>query len=287
MFVLHCSLPCPSSIKQFNMKHNQTVVSMAHPQTKATVMRQPPSFHLESRPSIIHARSRITVAPVAFIGSQPFTQHHNLPHHTHSNKEPDQRDQESSPQAHDPVDLQDDVQVFDTDTTMLVYRTSVELDATNTCTRRRRAAQWKHWQDEIIPRAIQPYMRLMETTASLRLPPTEPGCYDCACLDGHEITIKVVQFSTVEELTLWRCDVHHVALQLLQRGLFPCAPIVPTLAVDIKLLEFMKTLFLRVSPNVTAMSSTLEDCLYALGYKLETVVSHLRIHSWLRLTSSL
>lgn len=64
-----------------------------------------------------------------------------------------------------------------------------------------------------------------------------------------------------------------VGLQLLQWGLFPCAPVAPSLAVDMKLLEFSQSFFLRVSPNMTAMSTTLEDCLGTLGYKLETVVS--------------
>ena len=38
------------------------------------------------------------------------------------------------------------------------------------------------------------------------------------------------------------------------------------------MLEFVRKLFLHVSPNVTALSKTIEDCLLSLGYKLDTAV---------------
>lgn len=62
------------------------------------------------------------------------------------------------------------------------------------------------------------------------------------------------------------------ALQLLRRGLFPCAPLFPTLAVDLSLLVFVKKLFLRLPPNVTGWCESLEDFWDGRGYRLGTKV---------------
>ena len=80
------------------------------------------------------------------------------------------------------------------------------------------------------------------------------------------------QYLVIEEIQLAKCKCHLIAVQLLKRGLFPCAPIAPTLAVDIRILDFLQRLFVRISPNHTAIAQALEDCLAAQGYKLETKV---------------
>ncbi|KZT31482.1 hypothetical protein SISSUDRAFT_960363, partial [Sistotremastrum suecicum HHB10207 ss-3] len=49
--------------------------------------------------------------------------------------------------------------------------------------------------------------------------------------------------------------------QLLARGLFPCAPLEPSLAVQIPVLQLVTKLFLRVAPNISAFSETLEEFL--------------------------
>jgi hypothetical protein len=68
------------------------------------------------------------------------------------------------------------------------------------------------------------------------------------------------------------CQCSPAALQLMARGLFPCAPIAPTLAVDIKMLEFVRELFLRMPPNTTSWCETLEAFLGKRSYKLTTRV---------------
>ncbi|KAG1843964.1 hypothetical protein DFJ58DRAFT_844196 [Suillus subalutaceus] len=57
-------------------------------------------------------------------------------------------------------------------------------------------------------------------------------------------------------------------LQLLCRGLFPCAPITPSLAVDLRILEFIRLLFVRQSPNQTVWCDAVETFLDGMGYKL-------------------
>ncbi|KAE9391440.1 hypothetical protein BT96DRAFT_832067, partial [Gymnopus androsaceus JB14] len=50
--------------------------------------------------------------------------------------------------------------------------------------------------------------------------------------------------------------------------LFPCSPVYPTLAVDIRVLDFVRRLFLRIAPNYTAWCSAATDFLASQGYHL-------------------
>jgi hypothetical protein len=52
-------------------------------------------------------------------------------------------------------------------------------------------------------------------------------------------------------------------------GAFGCAPLRPSLAVDLRVLEFARNLFLQISPNNTAITLTLERVLENMGYQLE------------------
>lgn len=54
----------------------------------------------------------------------------------------------------------------------------------------------------------------------------------------------------------------------MNRGLFGCAPVRPSLAVDLRVLDFVTRLFLRISPNNTAVCNTIEDFLRSQGYHL-------------------
>lgn len=75
-------------------------------------------------------------------------------------------------------------------------------------------------------------------------------------------------FTDLERLELSICQCQPAAVQLVERGLFPCAPLHPSLAVDIRVLDFVTGLFLRVSPNHTAWSNALEEFLRNRGYQL-------------------
>jgi hypothetical protein len=59
----------------------------------------------------------------------------------------------------------------------------------------------------------------------------------------------------------------------MHRGLFACAPIAPTLAVDLRVLELVRELFVRISPNNTAWCDTLEAFLHNRGYNFASKVS--------------
>lgn len=77
----------------------------------------------------------------------------------------------------------------------------------------------------------------------------------------------------LESITLIICDCSPAALKLLTRGLFPCAPILPSLAVDISLLRFARELFVRLPPNITSLSEAIESFLLGQGYKLDVKVT--------------
>lgn len=74
----------------------------------------------------------------------------------------------------------------------------------------------------------------------------------------------------IKTLTICTCS---PAQLLLSRGLFPCAPLEPSLAVDINMLDFVNHLFVRTAPNVTAWSDTVETFLLNRNYTLQARVS--------------
>jgi len=52
----------------------------------------------------------------------------------------------------------------------------------------------------------------------------------------------------------------------MKSGFFLCAPICPTLAVGINLLQFVSFGFLNMAPNVTGWAKTIEEFLRIRGY---------------------
>ncbi|KAG1846464.1 hypothetical protein F4604DRAFT_1884172 [Suillus subluteus] len=117
--------------------------------------------------------------------------------------------------------------------------------------------QWRRWTDEIIPSLIAPYLTYLCKSASLRdqieLQPDEVATFQCKSSCRRRC-----------------CPCAPAPLQLLSRGYFACAPIAPSLAVDLQLLELVKTLFVHITPNTTAWCETLEVFLAGRGYHLTT-----------------
>ncbi|KIM35718.1 hypothetical protein M413DRAFT_14387 [Hebeloma cylindrosporum] len=122
--------------------------------------------------------------------------------------------------------------------------------------RRKRVAQWRRWDIEVIPALIGPYINLLAATNSLRDNPPPPS---------RKASLELVEIRA--------CKCTPAAGQLLELGYFPCAPCHPTLAVDVRMLLFVTKLFVRVSPNTTAWCATVEDFLQGLGYRLTSAGS--------------
>ncbi|THU96703.1 hypothetical protein K435DRAFT_819396 [Dendrothele bispora CBS 962.96] len=64
-----------------------------------------------------------------------------------------------------------------------------------------------------------------------------------------------------ESVQLWAPDCRPAAVQLISSGLFP--------SVDIRMLDFVTRLFLRISPNHTAWCGAVDNYLHCQGYNLE------------------
>jgi hypothetical protein len=58
---------------------------------------------------------------------------------------------------------------------------------------------------------------------------------------------------------------------LLLNGYFPSAPMRPSVAFDIRMLEFARELYLRSSPNRSAFAAALDSYLRGLGYPIPGV----------------
>ena len=75
--------------------------------------------------------------------------------------------------------------------------------------------------------------------------------------------------TAVDDIELDVCKCSPAAVQLMEAGAFPCAPLQPSLAVDLRVLEFALNLFVQISPNNTAFTLALERTLGALGFQLD------------------
>ncbi|EIW84546.1 hypothetical protein CONPUDRAFT_51057, partial [Coniophora puteana RWD-64-598 SS2] len=137
--------------------------------------------------------------------------------------------------------------------------------------RQKRANQWRTWSDQVLPHLVVPYLTFVKDSKQFRrsadlskLTASRRCSQDC---DGRRrrVTLTCVFFD--KEASFEACTCSPVSVQLVTAGLFPCAPIDPSLAVDMRLLQFVNMLSLRTPPNVSAWSDTLETLLLAMGYK--------------------
>ncbi|KAF8212963.1 hypothetical protein K438DRAFT_1427189, partial [Mycena galopus ATCC 62051] len=135
-----------------------------------------------------------------------------------------------------------------------------------------RENQWHAWTHTVIPQLIPVWIQLLYKTDSLRNIEdlrlrSPPGCH---CNNKRTLTIAVVRMTAIEQISLRVCTCFPAATNLLKAGLFPCSPRHPSLAVDVQVLDFVKGLFLNMTPNNTVFTNTLEAFLAQRGYKLAT-----------------
>ncbi|KAG1803292.1 uncharacterized protein BJ212DRAFT_1449924 [Suillus subaureus] len=133
--------------------------------------------------------------------------------------------------------------------------------------------QWCRWSEEVILLLIVPYLAYMQETSMLHYANMvqQPHGDTVACHAGCgtcSIKVACVFFDSLSEINIIACPCFPAPLQLLRHGLFPCAPVAPSLAVDLHVLEFVHLLFIRQSPNHTAWCNAVEMFLDGMGYKL-------------------
>ncbi|KAG2079725.1 uncharacterized protein F5147DRAFT_552625, partial [Suillus discolor] len=144
--------------------------------------------------------------------------------------------------------------------------------------RQKKLNQWRCWTNEVIPSLITPYFAYLRKSTSLcdRIGPDaeEVAAFQCrSSCRRRTLNITCILFNHIEILRIDCCACAPAPLQLLGRGYFACAPIAPSLAVDLQLLELVKTLFMHITPNTTAWCETLKVFLAGRGYHLTTKVS--------------
>ncbi|KAG6823096.1 hypothetical protein H0H92_011410, partial [Tricholoma furcatifolium] len=114
----------------------------------------------------------------------------------------------------------------------------------------KRANQWQRWQIEVIPAVVSA---------------------PCTCAAPRIIDVILVNFDSLERINVALCPcVEGAPRQLLQRGYFACAPVFPSLAVHLKVLDFASELFVNIAPNTTAWCKAVEAFLDRQGYRLSS-----------------
>jgi hypothetical protein len=93
---------------------------------------------------------------------------------------------------------------------------------------------------------------------------------------------RLTPFAGIEDLELQLCSCAPVAVQLKRLGTFACSPILLSLTVNLRVLEFTMKLFLQVSPTKTAYTITLENVLADMGFQLHHQAHFSVAHSALR-----
>ena len=173
---------------------------------------------------------------------------------------------------------------------MPIYSYNTVTCYTNTRNITKRQRQWARWKDEIVPSLIKPYLAILNQMCNLRDPPSSPLPRTCTCITTRKLKVLCVYFDRewsdfsldtccnnclsldLSQIELLLCACTPAALQLMSQALFPCAPLFPSLAIDINLLDFVKKLFLCMPHNVTDWCETLEDFLGRREYQLNTQV---------------
>ncbi|KAF7965549.1 hypothetical protein HWV62_42898 [Athelia sp. TMB] len=122
------------------------------------------------------------------------------------------------------------------------------------------ATQWSKWTTVVIPALVKTYLALMRRTDCLA---DIDRKYTTQCLCSHTK-------ARLSDMTIQTCRCTPAPQVLLARGLMACSPTNPSLAIDLKLLDFARLQFLHMAPNTTGWCAALEACLENLGYKLKT-----------------
>lgn len=133
----------------------------------------------------------------------------------------------------------------------------------------RKHAQARRWGDVVLPSLIRPYMAFhRQRNDGNRI---ESMSDRCTCNQRHRLlNIVCVSMECLKDIQLVVCDQRPAAVQLVRRGLFPCSPLAPTLAVNMDMLEFVSELFVHMAPNERAWAATLTKYLKARGHEFAT-----------------
>lgn len=146
---------------------------------------------------------------------------------------------------------------------------------------RRCLCQGDHWRDVVIVCLIRTYMEQMRiyrsklpASSSVILTDLLSKSYQCG--DSHRtLNVLAIYWDCHESMDIITCHHRPAADQLVARGLFPCAPYRPSLAVSLEMLEFASQLFVCMALNNRAFAAATKVVLAANGFSF-------RVHDSLR-----
>ncbi|KAF8836311.1 hypothetical protein BDN67DRAFT_911446, partial [Paxillus ammoniavirescens] len=108
--------------------------------------------------------------------------------------------------------------------------------------------QWRHWSTEVIPLLLPLFRTHLHETDNLQSPwTTSPGRVFFDSKGPPSLTYIWV---SIAHIFICCCSCSTAACQFIMMGLFPCAPVMPSLVVDLRVLQFVKTLFMWQTPNM-------------------------------------
>src|SRR5258707_13349103 len=138
--------------------------------------------------------------------------------------------------------------------------------------------QRARWHKDILPKLIRPYMAWVHQHATSNslgvlssgtplIPIPDAVNIPCSCQNPLTVlNVTCVYMDHLEEIKVQHCLKCPATIQLLELGLFPCAPVRPGLAVSLVMLEWACTLFLHMVSNMQAWADTVEIMLKRQGY---------------------
>ncbi|KAI6118132.1 hypothetical protein F5141DRAFT_1187169 [Pisolithus sp. B1] len=126
--------------------------------------------------------------------------------------------------------------------------------------------QWQWWYQDVLPALIEPYLQYLWVTQNLHVAvDIQIPLSQCSTCITHALNV-----TCLEEIKINACPCTPAPVCLMKHGLFASTPTAPTLAVDLQVLEFLRKLFVCLTPNTTAWCEALKSFLDGQGYKLQS-----------------
>ncbi|KIJ39698.1 hypothetical protein M422DRAFT_257522 [Sphaerobolus stellatus SS14] len=136
----------------------------------------------------------------------------------------------------------------------------------------KKANQFRRWVDSIIPNLLPQYLKLQRLTEQGRLPvpASELDAVEhrlCTCNQVHpRLRVAAAYWNRLEDINLVYCSCKPASELLLARGLFPCAPLRPSVAFDINLLDLVSISMFYITPSISGWGLSLEWFWKERGY---------------------
>ncbi len=125
--------------------------------------------------------------------------------------------------------------------------------------------QHVHWDNLVLPWLLSVYIQweCLHYSGLKAKPRADP----CNCRGIHQgLKVVCVQFDHKDKVLLTVCNACPACIQLVELGMFPCAPYHPSLAISIDMLEWDSLLSKFTAPNSCTWVATMQIILQWHGF---------------------